>query len=67
MNKNLWIAVMVGCAFGFLTLLRVLLFAESAPQEAAGAGIALAYSIIPYCFVRALQELQKSDDKTKTD
>jgi hypothetical protein len=67
MNKNLWIAVIVGCGLGFFTLLKVLFLADSAPQQAAGAGIALAYSIIPYCLIRAVQELQKSDEKTKTE
>ena len=35
--------------------------ATSAPQQAAGAAMALAWVIIPYCFVRALVEMNSAE------
>lgn len=38
-----------------LVFLAMMTSAESAPQEAAGAGIALAIAVIPYVFARGLE------------
>lgn len=48
---------LVGAIAGGIFLVIALRAATSAPQEAAGAAIALAFTVIPYCFARACQEL----------
>ena len=57
MVRFAWIVALVGSALGALTFLLTMSGAESAPQEAAGAGMALALAAVPYCFARALGEL----------
>lgn len=44
----------VGAAFGALLVLMVLTSARGAPQEAAGAAMALAFTAIPYCVASLL-------------
>jgi hypothetical protein len=52
----LWVIVLLGAIGGALQLGQVLTATEiGAPQQAAGAAIAAALAIIPYCFVRAIQ------------
>ncbi len=58
--------------FGFLTLLGAIVAAlvllsgmftaQSAPQEAAIAALAIAITVIPYVFFRVLQALRQADD-----
>lgn len=55
--KAAWILVIIGSVLGTLTLLLTFAASESAPQEAAGAGLAIAMAAIPYCFARALSEM----------
>jgi hypothetical protein len=47
------ILTILGSIAGGFTLLDTYNRAESAPQQAAGAAIAIALTIIPYCFARA--------------
>lgn len=61
--KLAWVLVILGSVIGGFMLLNV--FAAtgiSAPQEAAGAGMALACAAIPYCFVRAIQFMCESPE-----
>lgn len=58
MRKFSWALVIVGALLGGFTLLAVV-SAQSAPQEAALAAIAVALAVIPYCFARAVTELAK--------
>jgi hypothetical protein len=44
----------VGCAIGALLLLSTFA-ANGAPQEAAGAAMAVAFCVIPYCITSTLQ------------
>ena len=41
--------------------------AESAPQQAAAAAMALCWAIIPYCFARALDHGLRADAPAKAD
>lgn len=50
--KILAILTMLFAAAGALLLLVTLGSAKSAPQEAAGAAIAVSLAVIPYCFLR---------------
>lgn len=47
------LAAVAACAFGYLSIDA----AESAPQQAAGAAMALLIAIGPYIFARSLDEL----------
>ncbi|HHR6093566.1 TPA: hypothetical protein ACS781_000659 [Providencia alcalifaciens] len=57
--KALWIIVaicsVIGVVDGFLPAITL---ASSAPQQAAGAAIGIAWAVIPYCFVKAISMLR---------
>ena len=59
MQKFLWVCTMLGSLIGLFFLLVVLTAAKGAPQEAAGAAIAVACAVIPYCLARAVSELER--------
>ncbi|WP_338805135.1 hypothetical protein WDV76_08925 [Xenorhabdus griffiniae] len=60
----LWFAVIVCSVLGFVIgLLPALTMAESAPQEAAGAAIAVACAVVPYCIARAVSMLSGNSKK----
>jgi len=65
MKKTFWIISIVGSGLGLLTLIGTLGGASGAPQEAAGAAIAVAFAVIPYCVARAISEMQTKDSDTK--
>jgi len=52
-----WILVIVGTLIGAGDLLIVLTTSSSAPQQAAGAAMAVAWAALPYVFARACQAL----------
>lgn len=54
-----WVFALYGASRGVLQLSEGLAAAESAPQQAAAAAIALATAAIPYCFARAIQQLRR--------
>lgn len=54
-----WLWVLLGAIFGALQLSAGLDAAESAPQQAAVAGMAAAMAVIPYCVARAVQHLRQ--------
>jgi hypothetical protein len=58
MKRVSWIITLIGSAIGFFVLIITLFGSNGAPQEAAGAAIAVAFSVIPYCFARALSEME---------
>jgi hypothetical protein len=60
----LWVLTIIGAAFGTLVLLSSLFSAQSAPQQAAAAAIAVALVVLPYCCARALSELSLLDKHT---
>jgi len=53
--KALHILTIIGCLCGGFTLVNTFITANGAPQEGAGAAIAVAFVVIPYCFVRAIE------------
>jgi hypothetical protein len=57
--KAAWILVIITSSLGAITLLLTLGSSESAPQEAAGAGLAIGMAAIPYCLARAVGELRQ--------
>ncbi len=62
-EETIWKIVMAGSGVGLLMLFFTWTRAESAPQEAAGAAIAAACAVIPYCFARAFAEINSKKDK----
>ena len=57
MQTFLWILVIIGSILGGLAFFIGLSAANSAPQEAAAAAIAVAFAVIPYCLARAVSEM----------
>ena len=49
------ILTFIGAGLATITLALTLLTSESAPQQAAGAALAVAFVIIPYCVLSAVQ------------
>ena len=64
--KVLWWLTIIGVAAGTLTLLSAFAESTSAPQQAAGAAVAVAFVALPYCFARAIEGIRhekERDDK----
>ncbi len=57
MLKLLWVVTAVAAAFGAFVFVTSTMAANGAPQEAAGAAMAVALAVIPYIFTRCMQEL----------
>ena len=55
-----WIWALLGSLAGCAVLVSGWSSAESSPQEAAVAGMALAIAVLPYCFARVLSGIQAS-------
>lgn len=55
----LWCGVIIGSVIGGMDFYSAINNAESAPQQAAGAAMALCWAIIPYCVARAWDEIRK--------
>lgn len=51
----LYVVTLISSAIGGLVLLGGVVGARSAPQEAAGAAMAIALAVIPYVFTRCVQ------------
>ena len=68
MKEVFWKITIIGSVLGILTLLATLKGADSAPQQAAGAAIAVAFTVIPYCLARAISEIKssKADNQNPT-
>lgn len=54
-ERILWLATLICAGIGFSQLILTTSQATSAPQQAAGAGMAIAWAAIPYCMARAVQ------------
>ena len=61
--KPTYILVILGCVVGTFTLIDTFFTATSAPQQGAGAAPAVAFAVIPYCFVRALDLWDAAGEK----
>lgn len=52
-----YLLAVAGTLIGGFTLFNTVMFADSAPQQSAGATMALAWAVVPYCFARAIEKL----------
>ena len=57
MYRFAYLLVIIGSLIGGWELLNTMAFAESAPQQGAGAAMALAWAVLPYCFARAVEKM----------
>ena len=62
-ERLMWIAVVVGAGIGGLILLATMATANGAPQEAAGAALAVAMAVLPYVTARAFQRGLESPEE----
>lgn len=53
----LWVLTILGTLYGGFTFAQTLMLADSAPQQAAGAAMAVGWAILPYILARAVSEL----------
>lgn len=54
-EKFLWVIAIIGAGIGIVELSITEFTATSAPQQAAGAALSVAWTVIPYCLARAVQ------------
>lgn len=54
LDRIVWGITAASSVLGIMQLVHTMASAESAPQQAAGAGIAIALAAVPYCFARAV-------------
>lgn len=59
MRFLLWIPVLAGALLGLLQIFETHATADSAPQQAAGFCMALAYAVVPYVLVRAIEKMME--------
>jgi len=52
-----WVVALAGAVVAGVVAVSGIMNAQSAPQEAAAAGMAVAIAVIPYVFARAVQAL----------
>ena len=62
-----WIVVAVAASIALLVLIGGLIFSNSAPQQAAVAGISLAIAGIPYVFAKSIAALEDLHDQRGRD
>lgn len=65
--KILWYLVALCSAIGFFQGILMVFDANSAPQQAAGAAMGIAWAVIPYCFARAIQMIKPREVIIKTE
>lgn len=53
-----WIATLLSSAFGGYLLFETMSTATGAPQQAAGAAMAMAFAVIPYVFTRCMAAIE---------
>ncbi len=59
MKTFCWVIALLGSIAAGAVFVEMMSVATSAPQEAAGAAIAVGIAIIPYVLARAVSELSK--------
>jgi hypothetical protein len=57
--RFIWILPLLGSLVAGLQFFDSLISATSAPQQAAGAAMAMGWAVLPYVFARAAEELNK--------
>jgi hypothetical protein len=61
--KAMFIVTIIAAVISGLVLLLGISSANGAPQEAAAAAIAAAFTIIPYCIARSIEAIGKHEDE----
>lgn len=56
-----WVVTLIAACAGGFQLANTFVMANSAPQQAAGAALAVAITIVPYVFTRALEGAFRSN------
>lgn len=56
-EKFFWVLCGFGALTGAVQFFEAVSRAQSAPQQAAGAGMALCYAVIPYVLARVVEKL----------
>lgn len=59
LEQTLWVATAAGALLGALQVVLTSNDATTAPQQAAGMSMALAYAVVPYVLARAVQEFRR--------
>jgi hypothetical protein len=59
MHSFSWGLTMLGSLIGGVVFFFALLTSNGAPQEAAGAALAIGFAVLPYVFARAFDELNR--------
>lgn len=57
--KFFWVLTLIASVLGGIGLFFIAISPASAPQQAAGAAIAIGVAVIPYVFTRAVEGLTK--------
>lgn len=60
-----WLCTLIGVAIGALQFAMTMTASAGAPQQAAGAAMALCFAVIPYVFTRAIEGFYTSDWRSK--
>lgn len=55
--KFCYVLTFLGAVVGFVVLVVTVLFADSAPKEAAGAATAVGWAVVPYVLARAVEKI----------
>jgi hypothetical protein len=58
-ERILWALTGIGAVLGFVQIAMTHFAAQSAPQQAAGFALAMAYAVVPYVLARAAQEFRR--------
>lgn len=65
--KFLWVVCIICGVIGFAQGIIGVFGAVSAPQQAAGAAMGVAWAVIPYCICRAIQQMRPQEVVIKKD
>ncbi|WP_044611930.1 hypothetical protein [[Enterobacter] lignolyticus] len=65
--KFLWVISLICSIIGFAQGIVFVFGAVSAPQQAAGAAMGVAWAVIPYCICRAIQQMRPQEVVIKKD
>jgi hypothetical protein len=59
--RVIWILPLLGSLIAGLEFFDSIISATSAPQQAAGAAMAMSWAVLPYVFARAAEGLSQTD------
>ena len=67
MGRLLFLLPLIGSIIGGFVFLLAVIGANGAPQQAAGAAMALAFAVLPYVFCRSMQLMGQESRDAATD